>query len=100
MTDAETDREADPLVRFRHWPGFLAAAIAVNVLFIAGIWSNATDPSVGAWTVALVWMPFNFIATVLYLVFMVRLAKATGGLLYILVCAAMIAANWIFMNLA
>ncbi len=100
MTEEETGAEADPLVRFRNWPGFLVATIAVNVLFILGIWSNATDPSVGAWTVALVWLPFNAIATALYLLFMVKLAKATGGVVYILVCAAMIVANWTLMNLA
>jgi hypothetical protein len=79
------------------WIGFLAAAVVVNVLFLAGIWSNASDASVGAWTVALAWLPFNFIATVLYLVFMAKLAKTRGGVLFVLLCAAMIAANWILM---
>ncbi len=100
-TDSRPDApETDPLAHFRSWYGFLVAAIAVNVLFVGGIWSNATDPSVGAWTVALVWLPFNAIATVVYLVCMAKLAKARGGPVLILLCVAMIAANWILMNIA
>jgi predicted nucleic acid-binding protein len=91
---------ADPLAKFRSWLGFLSVAIVVNVLFLIGIWSNASDASVGAWTVALVWLPFNVIATVLYIAFMARLARATGGIIYIILCATMIAANWILMSIA
>lgn len=104
-----TDEPAagDPLARFRSWRGFLLAAVALNALFVWGMWGSASDPSVGAWTKALSWFPFNVIATVLYLVFMAKLSRAggadqakTGGAFYVLLCVAMIATNWLLMFLA
>lgn len=92
--------EADPLTRFRNWRGFLIAAIAVNALFVYGMWGSTSEPGLSAWIKALSWFPFNVIATVLYYVFMVKLGKAegaTGGGLYIVLCLALIAANWIAM---
>ncbi len=93
--------QTDPLSRFRNWRGFLAAAIAVNVLFTYGMWNNTADPGVAIWFKVLVWLPFNAIATALYIVFMIKLGKAsdennqTGGAIYALLSIFMIAANWI-----
>jgi hypothetical protein len=95
--------QADPLHRFRNWRGFLAAAIAVNLLFAYGMWNNTADPSVAIWFKVLVWLPFNAIATALYIVFMLKLGKAcdannhTGGVFYSLLSGFMIAANWIML---
>ena len=48
--------ETDPLARFRHWPGFLVAAIAVNALFILGIfWKKTTARA--AWLAVLITIP-------------------------------------------
>lgn len=111
-TDQGQPAVADPLARFRSWRGFLLTAIALNALFVWGMWGSASDPSTSAWTKALSWFPFNVIASVLYLVFMAKLSRAdgevakaaggadkanTGGAFYILLCVAMIAANWILM---
>jgi hypothetical protein len=89
--------ERDPLARFRSWRGFLAAAIALNVLFVYGMFAGASDPSVRGWFKALSWLPFNVIASALYFVFMVKLSKAAP---YVVICLAMIAANWIAMFVA
>ena len=89
--------EPDPLARFRNWPGFLAAAIALNALFVYGMFAGASDPEVRGWFKALSWLPFNVIASVLYFVFMVKLSKAAP---YVVICLAMIAANWIAMFVA
>ncbi|MBP9916507.1 MAG: hypothetical protein KBF24_09895 [Thiobacillaceae bacterium] len=88
--------EPDPLARFRNWPGFLAAAIALNALFVYGMFAGASDPEVRGWFKALSWLPFNVIASALYFVLMVKLSKTGGhGALYAVICLAMIAANWI-----
>jgi len=101
---AETEApQTDPLHRFRNWRGFLAAAIAVNLLFAYGMWNNTADPSVAIWFKVLVWLPFNAIATALYIVFMLKLGKAsdannqTGGVFYSLLSGCMIAANWLML---
>lgn len=101
---AETEAPpTDPLHRFRNWRGFLAAAIAVNLLFAYGMWNNTADPSVAIWFKVLVWLPFNAIATALYIVFMLKLGKAsdannqTGGVFYSLLSGFMIGANWIML---
>jgi hypothetical protein len=97
------DSPEDPLHRFRNWRGFLAAAIAVNLLFAYGMWNNTADPSVAIWFKVLVWLPFNAIATALYIVFMLKLGKAcdannqTGGVFYSLLSGFMIVANWILL---
>ena len=91
----------DPLQRFRNWRGFLAAAVAVNLLFLYGMLNNTADPDVAIWFKVLAWLPFNAIATALYLVFMIKLGKAseannqTGGPVYALISACMLAVNWI-----
>lgn len=93
----------DPLARFRSWRGFLFAAVAVNLLFVYGMLNNTADPSVAIWFKVLVWLPFNAIASALYLVFMIKLGKAnaannqTGGPFYVALCSALIGANWIAM---
>lgn len=97
------DLESDSLARFRNWRGFLAAAIAVNLLFAYGMWNNTADPDVAIWFKVLVWLPFNAIATALYIVFMIKLGSAnaannhTGGSFYLVLSALMIGANWITM---
>lgn len=97
------DEDRDPLARFRNWRGFLFAAVAVNVLFVYGMVGNTADSSVAIWHKVLVWLPFNAIATALYLVFLLKLAHAGGlaGLrgLYAVVAVAMIVANWTVMLL-
>ena len=90
---AAADIDADPLARFRSWRGFLLAAIAVNALFIYGMLANVSDPAVRTWFKALVWLPFNAIATALYWVFMQRLR--TVGIFYGLLCAVLIVVNWV-----
>jgi hypothetical protein len=102
----EKEQRTDPLNRFRNWRGFLAAAIAVNLLFAYGMWNNTADPAAAIWFKVLVWLPFNAIATALYLVFMIKLGKPTeanlqtGSVLYALLSGFMIAANWIMLTLA
>jgi hypothetical protein len=97
------DSTDDPLHRFRNWRGFLAAAIAVNLLFAYGMLHNTADPGVAIWFKVLVWLPFNAIATALYIVFMIKLGSAnaannhTGGSFYLLLSVLMIGANWISM---
>ncbi len=101
---------ADFLFRFQSWRVFLLVAIAVNALFVWGMWGAAADPGGGAWIKVFSWLPFNFIATALYFVFMVKLsradeavAQAVGGAdragthaaFHVVLCVAMIAANWI-----
>lgn len=97
--------EADPLARFRSWRGFLVAAIAVNVLFVFTMLGH-NDTGVAIWHKVLIWLPFNAIATAVYLAIMSRLStpaepeatsrKATG-MFYTLLCAALIIANWTLM---
>jgi hypothetical protein len=93
----------DPLARFRSWRGFLFAAVAVNLLFAYGMLNNTADASVAIWFKVLVWLPFNAIATALYLACMIKLGKAsesnnqTGGAFYALLCVFMIGANWIML---
>ena len=99
--------EKDPLARFRSWRGFLFAALAVYVLFAYAMAGN-TDASVGTWYKALVWLPFNAIATAVYLAIMARLSRPdketagsnSGGALYAVVCVVMIIANWMLMLFA
>jgi hypothetical protein len=70
------------------------------------MFAGASDPGVRGWFKALSWLPFNVIASVLYFVFMVKLSKADGdkaathGAFYVVICLAMIAANWIAMFVA
>lgn len=103
--------EKDPLARFRTWRGFLFASIALNVLFVYGMIGAMTDPHAAGWYKALSWLPFNVIASVLYYVFLVKLtqadvdcARASGarsrGTPYVVLCLAMIAANWIALFVA
>jgi len=96
--------EKDPLARFRSWRGFLFAAIALNLLFLYSMLGAVADPGTAAWFKALSWLPFNFIATVLYFVFLTKLTKADGAdqananrALYVVLCLAMIAVNWVAM---
>lgn len=89
--------EQDPLARFRNWRGFLFATIVVNLLFIYGMLGNTGDASLGIWYKALIWLPFNVIASVLYYVFKIKLADRAGGGYYGLLCLAMIAADWVIM---
>jgi len=94
-SDEAEDRDA--LDRFRNWHGFLAAALAVNALFVYGMLGNVGDPSVRTWFKALVWLPFNAIATAVYLMLAVRLSKSRGGMFYAILCGAVAIGNWIVM---
>jgi hypothetical protein len=89
--------EADPLRRFRSWRGFLVAVIALNILFVYGMLGGTSDPSVKAWYIALVWLPFNAIATAFYLAFIYKLKGGRGGAAFTFICLGMIAANWLIM---
>jgi hypothetical protein len=92
LDNSSGDRLDDPLARFRNWRGFLAATIAVNALFVYGMIANVADPVVSTWFKAMIWLPFNAIATALYLMFMIRLS--VFGLHYVALCIALIVANW------
>lgn len=92
--------DRDTLDHFRNWHGFLLAALAVNVLFVYGMLGNVADPSVRTWFKALVWLPFNAIATALYLMFAVRLSKSRGGAFFSLLCGGVAIANWVVMLVA
>ncbi len=89
--------EKDPLARFRSWRGFLFASIALNVLFVYGMLGGVSDPSAAIWYKVLAWLPFNVIATAVYLAIMARLANSAGGTFYRILCLAMIVANWAVM---
>jgi hypothetical protein len=93
----QESEDQDPLARFRDWRGFLLAAIGVNVLFVYGMLGNVADPSVRTWFKALVWLPFNAIATAVYLILAVKLSKHFGRVFYLTLCSAMVIANWAVM---
>jgi len=93
----EPATEADALARFRRWPGFLLASVAVNLLFVYGMLGHQAEGALAIWYKTLIWLPFNVIATVLYYVFKVKLAGQPGGALYGALCLVMVAANWIVM---
>jgi hypothetical protein len=92
--------EADPLVRFRNWPGFLAAAVAVNLLFLWGMWGAVSDPVQALLVKSFSWLPFNVITTILYYVFKVKLADRPGGAIYGALCLVMVVVNWAAMFIA
>lgn len=89
--------EADPLIRFRNWRGFLAAAVIVNILFVYGMLGHQTTGALAIWYKTLIWLPFNVIATVLYYVFKIKLAGQPGGAYFGALCLVMVTANWIAM---
>lgn len=93
---------ADPLARFRSWRGFLFVAIAVNGLFVWGMWGSVANPGLAGWVKAFSWLPFNVIATALYYVFMKKLTGpgGPGGTFYVILCLALIVANWLAMFVA
>jgi hypothetical protein len=80
--------------RFQNWRAFLFVAISVNGLYLWGMLAQMGDAHIDAWTKALAWLPFNVIATVLYFVFLVKLAQGRAGLLFKGLCLAMIVLNW------
>lgn len=85
----------DPLGRFRNWHGFLFLAIALNALFVWGMVAVASNPEGGIWIKVLSWLPFNVIASVLYLVILLKLSRHPGRIFYAALCVAMIALNWL-----
>jgi len=91
--DPSGQDEKDPLQRFRSWRGFLFASVALNVLFVYGMFGGMGDASVSAWYKALIWLPFNVIATAVYIAIMARLAHSSGAF-YRILCVVMIFANW------
>lgn len=89
---------ADPLRRFRDWRGFLLAALAVNMLFVWGLLGQVSDPATATWHKVLVWLPFNFLASVVYYVLLLKLGgPGLAGLFYRLLCGALIVGNWTVM---
>ncbi len=86
--------EPDPLSRFRDWRGFLAASIVLNLLFIYGMLGAVSDPTGAIWYKTLAWLPFNAIATAVYLAIMARLADTPGGPFYRALCIIMIVLSW------
>ncbi|MDP2430873.1 MAG: hypothetical protein Q8O33_02460 [Pseudomonadota bacterium] len=90
----QSPAEPDPLSRFRNWRGFLAASVALNLLFIYGMLGAVSDPAGAIWYKTLAWLPFNAIATAVYLAIMARLADTPGALFYRILCAIMIVASW------
>lgn len=95
--EAMAATEQGPPGRFRSWRGFLLATIIVNALFVYGMLGAVRDPAAAAWLKALSWLPFNVIASVLYLVFVVRLSRARAGAAYACLCVGLILGNWIVM---
>lgn len=91
MSEAESTEQAS---RFHSWRGFLAASVAVNLLFIygmaGGMAGGMADPNAAIWYKTLIWLPFNAIASAVYLAIMARLP----GVFYRLICAAMIVLDW------
>ncbi|HRH81031.1 MAG TPA: hypothetical protein PLW81_08305 [Thiobacillaceae bacterium] len=90
--------QPDPLARFRDWRGFLLAALAVNGLFVWGMLGQVGDPATATWHKALVWLPFNCLATVVYYVVLLKLGQpGAWGLFYKLLCGGLIIGNWLLM---
>ncbi len=87
------DSTDDPLHRFRSWRGFLFATVAVNLLFVYGMLSGMGNANLSIWYKTLIWLPFNVIATALYLAIMTRLGNSGWGIFRIL-CVVMVVANW------
>ena len=96
-TEAAGGGQPDPLARFRNWRGFLFLTIALNALFVWGMAAVASNPEGGIWIKVLSWLPFNVIATVLYLVFLLKLYRGPGRIFYAVLCVAMIALNWLIL---
>jgi len=97
---AANEAGPDPLGRFRNWPGFFWATLALNLLFVYGMLGNVADPAASAWFKALVWLPFNAIATAVYLMLAVKLWQGYAGGVYRLLCLALVLGNWLVMFLA
>jgi len=91
--DSPEDKADDPLHRFRSWRGFLFATVAVNLLFVYGMLSGMGNANLSIWYKTLIWLPFNVIATALYLAIMTRLGNSGWGIFRIL-CVVMVVANW------
>ncbi len=89
--------EQGGLGRFRSWHGFLVASLAVNALFVYGMLGNVADPEIAIWFKTLVWLPFNAIATALYITLALRLRAGRGGSLLALLCAGVAIGNWLVM---
>ncbi|MEW5787246.1 MAG: hypothetical protein AB1899_05265 [Pseudomonadota bacterium] len=91
----EADSAGGTAARFVSWPLFLFVAIGVNALYLWGMLAQMGHAVADPWTKALAWLPFNFIATVLYFAFYVKLGRGRAGAIFALLCVAMIALNWI-----
>ncbi len=93
--------EGDALRPFRNWHGFLLAAIVVNAFFVYTLSGTNPDPGVRIWYKALIWFPFNAIATAVYLAILSRLHRLAGSavvrLFHAVVCVGLIVANWTLM---
>jgi len=94
MPELDVPEQDDPLALFRNWRGFLFASVALNLLFIYGMFGAVSEPNGAIWYKVLAWLPFNAIATAVYLAIMARLADTPGGGFYRMLCAIMIIATW------
>lgn len=83
----------DSLARFNSWRGFLFATVAVNLLFVYGMLGGMGDASLSIWYKTLIWLPFNLIATVIYLAIMARLGNA-GWAFFRILSVIMIVTDW------
>ena len=91
---ANAEEHGDGLsARFSSWRGFFFATIAVNLLFVYGMLSGMGDATTSIWYKTLIWLPFNVIATALYLAIMTRLGNA-GWRVFQILSGIMIVANW------
>lgn len=102
-TGPQEEADHDPLARFRSWRGFLVAAIVVNALFVYTM-AGHSAPETAIWGKVLIWLPFNAIATAVYLAIMSRLywrgegrTPTLAGRFYAALCTVLIIANWAVM---
>ena len=97
---AVDEADEDSLARFRSWHGFLLATVVLNLLFVYGMLGNVADPTVRTWFKALVWLPFNAIASAVYLILAVKLSRGAGARFFRALCLFMAIGNWAVMWLA
>lgn len=96
MHDNNAEPSTAPLRHFQSWLGFMFATLAVNLLFVYGMLAGMGDESLSIWYKTLIWLPFNVIATALYLAIMTRL-RNTRWSLFRPLCAITIIVNWSIM---
>ena len=94
--ESNAEPSTAPLQHFQSWLGFMFAALAVNLLFVYGMLAGMGDSNLSIWYKTLIWLPFNVIATALYLAIMARLGNS-GWAIFRIICIVMIVTNWSIM---